>query len=286
MFEGSSPSVKTKPVEKTDPSGCTSERPTAQVSLISDFICNDIGEQDARETAEITIDDNEKPMEKPLCEEKTPLERYIMKSEERIEQKRLVIQQLREKIHETEVKLERVRSDPREGNVCRNCHLRLGHSVCTCEYGKCPSVFMCGEEKFHCGELNIKGMRNQIKRHQIELHKLVKELDSKKSAIVHNRIGSDLFQANKTAYIVSGNKYWSLLRKHIYLLEEYCKKNLGGRVPGKQDIQIVLEKALTDNDSCGLSFYRSKQSSIRKRENPAKPSLEWHGLEFPSSKHV
>ena len=238
------------------------------------------------------MDDNEKPMEKPLCEEKTPLERYIMKSEERIEQKRSVIQQLREKIHETEVKLERVRSDPREGNVCRNFHLRLGHSARTCEYGKCPSVFMCGEEKFHPGELNIKGMRNQMKRHQIELNKLVEELDSKKSAIetmkdkVHNRIESDLFQANKTANIVNGNKNWSLLRKHVYLAEEYCKKNLGGKIPGKQDIQIVLEKALSDDDSCGLSFFRSKQSGSRKCENPAKTSLERHGLEFPSSNHV
>ena len=135
-------------------------------------------------------------------------------------------------------------------------------------------------------------MRNQLKRHQTELNKLVEELDSKKSAIetmkdkVHNRIESDLFQANKTAYIVNGNKNWSLLRKHVYLVEEYCKKNLGGKIPGKKDIQIVLEKALSDDDSCGLSFFRSKQSGSRKRENPAKPSLERHGLEFPSSKHV
>ena len=88
-----------------------------------------------------------------LYSERTPLARYMIKTEERIEQRRSQIQQLREKVHETEMKLERVKSDPRDGNICRNCHLRLGHSARTCVYGKCSS------EKFHPGELNVKEMR-------------------------------------------------------------------------------------------------------------------------------
>jgi hypothetical protein len=100
---------------------------------------------------------------------------------------------------------------------------------------------------------------------------------------VNNRIESDLFQVNKTAYLVNGNKNWSLLRKHVYLVEEYCKKNLGGKIPGKQNIETILEKALTNDDqTCTLSFYRSKQSGSRKRENPTKPWLERRGIEFPS----
>ena len=52
------------------------------------------------------------------------------------------------------------------------------------------------------------------------------------------------------------------------------------------DIENILEKALTDNNSGSLAFSRSKQSGSRKRENPGKPSLERYGIEFPRSKHV
>ena len=228
MFEGSSPSVKTKPVERTDPSSSTSDCPKARACPKSDFLCNNSGEPDTRKSPEIIMDSNEKSP----CDEKTPPERYIIKSKERIEQRRSVIQQLLEKVHETEVKLERVKSDHREGNICRNCHLGLGYSARTCDYGKCFSVFLCRKEKFHPGELNIKEMCSQMKRHQSELNKLVEELDSKKSAIetmkdkVHNCIESGLFQANKTVYIVNGNKRWSLLHK------------TARKIPGKQDIKV------------------------------------------------
>ena len=55
-------------------------------------------------------------------------------------------------------------------------------------------------EKFHSGELNMKEMRCQIKRHQSEFNELVEEFESKKSAVermkdkVQSRIESDLFQ--------------------------------------------------------------------------------------------
>ena len=52
------------------------------------------------------------------------------------------------------------------------------------------------------------------------------------------------------------------------------------------DIENILEKALTDDNSGSLAFSKSKQSGSRKRENPAKPSLERYGIEFPRSKHV
>ena len=47
-----------------------------------------------------------------------------MKSEEKIKQKQSVITSFQEKLKETESKLDRVKSNPRDGNVCRNCHLR------------------------------------------------------------------------------------------------------------------------------------------------------------------
>ena len=63
---------------------------------------------------------------------------------------------------------------------------------------------------------------------------------------------------------------------------------MGGKIPAKEDIQRILDKALTEDDSRNDQFYsRSKQSSQkRKHENPARSSLERRGIEFPSSTPV
>ena len=63
-------------------------------------------------------------------------------------------------------------------NVCRNCHLRLGHSALTCDLDKCSSVFKCGDTKFHAEETNTREIRSQIGKHEMELSKLKVELDN------------------------------------------------------------------------------------------------------------
>jgi hypothetical protein len=236
---------------------------------------------------------NEEDSDSEYADELTPTQRYIIKSEEKIEQKRSVIHSLREKLQETESKLDRVKSNPRDGNVCRNCHLRLGHTSRSCDYGKCTSVFKCGMEKFHPGENNVKDLRNQLKKHERELEKLIEELKCKKTAVeaakdkVQLRIESDLFQSNKDTYTVNGMKNWSLLRKHVYLVQEYCKKNLGGKIPAKQDMEAILDKALYESD-CPITntYHRSKQTGSRKRGNPAKDALERHDIDFPTNKRA
>jgi hypothetical protein len=158
IFEGSSPSVKPKDdknADKPGPSSISYDRSTARTCLDKDFQGFDSNEEDSdsnNSDYEITCNTNK------LADERTPTERYIIKSEEKIEQKRSVIHSLREKLQETESKLEQVKSDPRDGNVCRNCHLRLGHTSRSCDYGKCTSVFKCGMEKFHPGEHNVKDL--------------------------------------------------------------------------------------------------------------------------------
>ena len=79
LFEGSSPSVKTKPTERTNPCkqyNSTTDRPKARayrIYLKSDFLCNlDNDEQDTRKTEERTS-----------CDEKTPIERYIIAEKRR-----------------------------------------------------------------------------------------------------------------------------------------------------------------------------------------------------------
>ena len=173
LFEGSSPSVKPKDIKNTDqPDSCSisshsSETP-ARTRLDKEFLRCD-SEEDTDNT------DSE------YADELTPTQRYIMKSEEKIKQKQSVITSLQEKLKETESKLDRVKSNPHGGNVCRNCHLRLGHTSRSCDYGKCTSVFKCGMEKFHPGEHNAKDLRSQLKKHERELEKLIEELKCKKN---------------------------------------------------------------------------------------------------------
>lgn len=83
--------------------------------------------------------------------------------------------------------------------------------------------------------------------------------------------------------MVNGSQNRSLLWKCVYLVQRYCKKKLGGRIPAKQDIGRILKKALTDDDSRNGEFYSRSKQNNRKRhnhENPARPSLEHRGIEF------
>ena len=315
IFEGSSPSVKAKAEE--EPDSCrrqlqstsasvsmSKRRPTtntARSCLVSNLMgCdNDRDNDDSNDEEDRMImglddeSDNQDNYKDKLCDEKTPLERYIMKSEEKIDEQESVIRQLRDKIEDIETKLERAKSNPLDGNICRNCHLRLGHTSRNCELDKCSSVFKCGLEKNHPGELKLKEMRLQLKKHESKLKQLTEELRNRKHAVdnakdkKHVRIESDLLQANRAAYMVNGNQNWSLLRKHVYLVQEYCKKYLGGKIPAKQDFGGILDKALTDDDSRNEQFYsRSKSSKRQKHENPARSSLERRGIEFLSSKFI
>ena len=108
---------------------------------------------------------------------------------------------------------------------------------------------------YHSGEINMKELRNQIKKNESELSKLRSELDNKRMALatmnekVTNKIESELFQANRENYLLNGSKNWSLLRKHVYLVEQYSKKHFGGRLPAKKDITAVLVKAFESSYS-------------------------------------
>lgn len=80
---------------------------------------------------------------------------------------------------EMQQKLLRVKSNPNDGNLCRNCHMRLGHTARSCEYEKCESVFSCGEEKLHPGKIDSRSMRCSIKKKKATISKLERELTHK-----------------------------------------------------------------------------------------------------------
>ncbi len=241
------------------------------------------------EASEYSSDDNDNSNQVDAFNGKTSLERYVENTELQIKSKSDLIASLKEKECSIQKKIERVRSNPSDGNICRCCHMRLGHTSQSCTFGKCTSVFKCGEEKFQAGKSNLKELQASIKKHESELTKLQVELQNKRAAIatnkdhISNRIENELFQTRKEDYCINSNKNWTLLRKHVYLVEKYCKDHMGGKIPAKQDVSELLSRALEENNSTTPTEYqRARQSSRRKHENPFKHNLERHGVQFPS----
>ena len=304
VFEGSSPSIKAD-VKKTDSDLGVRKVGQKRVALeasygkpsISDVVLRDnaivkgiarMSNESFAERDDFDENSDEENYDRVYEDEATtPLQRYIQITEKQINEKRELIAKLREKEQDVCRRIDRVKSHPSDGNICRNCHLRLGHTSRTCNMDKCISIVKCGEEKFHSGETNTRELRSQIKKYEMELTKLTAELENKKSAIskstdtLSSKIECDLFQAKKEDYLINGQKNWSLLRKHVYAVQQYCKQNFGGRLPAKQHISGILTNALSDVSSSGNTYHRAKQSGGRKRENPFIPQLEKYGIQFP-----
>ena len=83
---------------------------------------------------------------------------------------------------------------------------------------------------------------------------------------------------NKSDYLVAGLKNWSLLRRHVHLIESYCKRNFNGEIPPKQYLSQILQLATVDEQRGNLSQPKRR----RVHENPAKSVLESHGVNSPS----
>ena len=115
--------------------------------------------------------------ESPLAE--SPYQRYVKKLNDDIEAKKSELYELESKEQEVQMKIQRVKSNPSDGNLCRKCHMRLGHTARLCEHEKCFSVFSCGEEKFHHGEIDSRATRNSIKKIKEDIAKLEKDLKLK-----------------------------------------------------------------------------------------------------------
>ncbi|KAL9985513.1 hypothetical protein ACROYT_G007928 [Oculina patagonica] len=161
----------------------------------------------------------DKPEEGKKCS--TPFERFMKKAESDIERKKSELHKLEMEEKEISLKILKVQSSPSDGNMCRNCHLRLGHTARNCAYGKCMSVFNCGEEKLHPGELNNRGRRLAINKLTSEISKMERETQLKKDTArkinqsLSQQIEQTILEENAGAYTSSGGlRNWSLLRKH------------------------------------------------------------------------
>lgn len=224
--------------------------------------------------------------ESPIAE--SPYQRYVKKVKGDIEAKKSELYELESKEQEVQKKILRVKSNPLDGNLCRKCHMRLGHTARLCEYEKCSSVFSCGEEKFHHGELDSRATRNSIKKIKDDIAKLEKDLKLKEeqseklSESLSNKIENALMKENGGHYIDAGVKKWTLLRKHVYIIEKHCKKHFGGRIPPKHKLSDILEVAIDQEDDLDESKASLNVSQVKtKRTNPAKVILQDQGISFP-----
>lgn len=165
-----SPGVASPPRNKINTSNVTTSSPVSKKKLPF--------------TREFTTSQTAQDFEPDNLEEQeqcsTPFERYMKKAESDIDRKKSELRKLELEEKEISRKLRKVQSHPSDGNMCRNCHLRLGHTARNCTYGKCMSIFNCGEEKLHPGELNNRGRRIAINKLKSEILKMEKETQLKR----------------------------------------------------------------------------------------------------------
>ena len=111
------------------------------------------------------------------------MQRYINKVKCDIEVKKASLQDLESKEFDIQNRILRMRSKQGDGDLCRNCHLRISHTARRCEYQKCQSVFSCGEEKHHPGEVDVHGIRCSIKKLKGEIEKIERKLVLKEQSL-------------------------------------------------------------------------------------------------------
>ena len=112
------------------------------------------------------------------------------------------------------------------------------------------------------------------------------ELGSRQSAMrsLENtparKIEQRLLTENRPDYIVGGLKNWSLLCKHVHLIEGYCKHNFHGKIPPKESLINILrlaEEESSDDEEETLRHTKRR----RTHGNPGKSVLENYGVVFP-----
>lgn len=137
------------------------------------------------------------------------------------------------------------------------------------------SVFHCGEKKLHPGELNNRERRIAINKLTSEISKMEREIQLKKDTgqkineLLSQQIEQTILKENSSAYTTPRNGPWALLRKHVFIVENYCKVNYGGKLPPKHKLSDVL--------------MHEPLKQAKSRKNPAKSLLENHGIVFPQA---
>ena len=191
---------------------------------------------------------------RPTTTHTLPLERYASKLENDARAQSQKVDLLKEEINDIDERLSEAKSAQLSGNltVCGNCHLKLGHTARNCSLEKCEDVFDCGFERFHTRQINRTKLNQELKKEETTLQKLENELKNRRSAVkslkvsMSCQIEDKLLLENSSEYYVGKFRNWSLLRRHVHLVETYCKRNFSGKITPKQNLSSIL--CLTEAD--------------------------------------
>ena len=125
---------------------------------------------------------------------------------------------------------------------------------------KCEDVFESGFERFHTRQINRTKLNQELKN----------ELKNRRSAVkryqCHAKSKTSCFLRT-----VLNIRNWSLLQRHVHLVQTYCKRNFGGKIRPKQNLSSILRLAEADEQHQSALSHSKRR---RVRENPARSVLE------------
>lgn len=157
-------------------------------------------------------------------------------------------------------------------SICGKCHMKLGHTRRNCDGEECTSVFLCGILDKHPEEKSMRrNLSQQVTKCQSKLSSLENEYDIKLKSYKSvedsfaKKIENDIVASDPGKYIVNGVKNWSLLNKHVALLEKKCN----GRLPPKSIVTQLLQQAVREHERIPTQTQGSRSCV-----NPKKRILE------------
>ena len=219
----------------------------------------------------------------------TPVQRFLRHKRDTIgelqsnlEQKRARLSGMRNSIY----LVQEQNTNKQSNSSCGNCHLRLGHTRRNCTFSPCRSVYSCGLLEKHPDEKkSMSALQNETSQLEKKIQKLQAEYDSYvkvKTSSDHSKtkqIEDKLVAENPSRYInANGAKNWMLLNKDVAILEKKLHVNKAG-LPDRKSMMRMLQESTKE-----FSFFGNTTTSKKKEnENPKRPTLEAHGINFPTS---
>ena len=212
----------------------------------------------------------------------SPVERMLRKRDDDIKNMRNNIQEKKAELQSLDAAIaQATRENSIGGTVCGKCHLRAGHTKRNCTLESCDSVRSCGFIDKHSDEKakrkklasDIASLETNLKS-AIEAKQSAKNTHDKLQKSFAARIEQDVLDTNPNLYIQNGVKNWSLVHKHVAVLENLCQ----GKLPRRQDIPQLLKT--------GLSKQRVKSAVNSNFENPRMEILVDHGIKFPKKSRL
>ena len=179
----------------------------------------------------------------------TPVERLFRKRDDDIKNTRDNITEKKAELNSSDDAVERANRQNLSNRMCGKCHLRTGHMRRNCTLDSCNSARSCGDLDKHCEEKakrrklvsEIASLETHLKT-TIDAQQSSKKTYQKMEESFAARIEQDIIDTNPNLYIQNGVKNWSLIRKHVAVLEKLCQ----GKLPRRSEIPELLKTGLNN----------------------------------------